>query len=83
MIILFNFDYYEYYYLNNSGRKHRLDGPSLKNLFGDKIWFKNGLWHRENGPAQEWYDGQKRYYLDGYPYPEREYWKIFRFKGYL
>ena len=39
------------------------------NKYGDKFWYLNGKWHREDGPARQyWYEnGQKKYeiwYLD-------------------
>ena len=32
---------------------------------GTKIWRLNGEYHRENGPAIEWYNGTKVWYLNG------------------
>ena len=32
---------------------------------GDKIWFKNGFRHREDGPAHIEPNGYKAWYLDG------------------
>ena len=32
---------------------------------GNKIWYKNGLWHRENGPAVEFRNGDKAWYKNG------------------
>ncbi len=29
-----------------------------------KFWFKNGKWHREDGPAKIWNSGYKSWYLD-------------------
>jgi hypothetical protein len=31
---------------------------------GTKYWFKDGLRHREDGPAVEWADGSKIWYKD-------------------
>ena len=31
----------------------------------DKVWYKNGQQHRENGPALEYADGTKRWYKYG------------------
>ena len=31
---------------------------------GDKIWYLNGKYHREDGPAVEWADGTKFWYLN-------------------
>ena len=32
---------------------------------GDKHWFLNGLFHREDGPACEYENGDKYWYLNG------------------
>jgi hypothetical protein len=32
---------------------------------GNKYWYKNGKWHRKNGPAIEWADGSKYWYFYG------------------
>lgn len=32
---------------------------------GTKYWYKEGLLHREDGPAIEWSDGGKAWYLEG------------------
>lgn len=34
-----------------NGQLHREDGPAIEWVFGAKIWYKNGLKHREGGPA--------------------------------
>jgi hypothetical protein len=31
---------------------------------GTKGWFRDGEWHREDGPAIEWADGTKMWYRD-------------------
>ena len=32
---------------------------------GDKFWFLNDKYHREDGPAVEWVDGYKAWYRNG------------------
>ena len=32
---------------------------------GNKFWFLNGDWHREDGPAVEWADNSKQWFLNG------------------
>lgn len=32
---------------------------------GSKFWYMNGVPHREDGPAIEWPDGTKSYYVRG------------------
>ena len=38
---------------NSKGENHRLNGPAIiyKNIPDGEDWFKNGLLHREDGPA--------------------------------
>ncbi len=83
MLIKFNYAQIKYHYFNNNLKWYRLDGPGYENLYGDKLWFKDGALHREGGPAIEWCDGNKFYYLNNKIYSEKEYWEIIRFKGYL
>jgi len=33
--------------------------------YGTKCWFLNGKYHREDGPAIEWADGNKHWFLNG------------------
>ena len=40
---------------------------------GDKLWCLNGRRHREDGPAVEWADGYKSWYLNGTSYTEKEF----------
>ena len=41
---------------------------------GTKRWLlPNGLGHRGDGPAIEWNNGEKYWYLNGVEYTEREY----------
>jgi hypothetical protein len=35
------------------------------NKFGTKIYYLNDLYHREDGPAIEWGDGNKEWYCHG------------------
>jgi hypothetical protein len=32
---------------------------------GEKVWYLNGQYHREDGPAREWADGEKQWRLNG------------------
>ena len=32
---------------------------------GTKVWYLNGKWHREDGPAYEGHTGYKAWYLNG------------------
>jgi len=44
----------------------------------DKVWCKNGKWHRENGPACELTDGYKAWWLNDKRYTEREHRRLVR-----
>lgn len=39
---------------------------------GTKAWFKNRLFHREDGPAREFIDGDKEYWLNNKRYSYTE-----------
>jgi hypothetical protein len=40
---------------------------------GDKFWFRNGKYHREDGPAIEYSNGDKEWYLNNKQYSESEF----------
>lgn len=43
---------------------------------GDKFYYSDKemkIYHRENGPACEWADGDKRWYLNGIKYSEEKF----------
>ena len=41
---------------------------------GTKEWkLPNGIWHREDGPAIEYSNGDKSWYINGISYNEQEY----------
>ncbi len=49
---------------NYNGDLHCINGPALKNSTGE-FWFKNGLYHRENGPAIIYLKGREEWFLNG------------------
>jgi hypothetical protein len=58
------------WYLN--GKRHRVDGPAIEYVNGDKVWYMFGKLHRSPvlgqaiGPAVEYVeDGHKAWYLNG------------------
>jgi protein associated with RNAse G/E len=53
---------YKEYYLND--KLHREFGPASKHG-GTTYWFKNGIIHRENGPAIEYKEGKKVWIKNG------------------
>ena len=42
----------------------------------EKFWFKNGLWHREDGPSYECADGYKEWWLNDMRYNSEQDYKI-------
>lgn len=38
-------------YFNSKNELHRLDGPAVEWVCGDKIWLHDGKFHRLDGPA--------------------------------
>lgn len=43
---------------------------------GNEYWYKNEDFHREDGPAIIYRDGDKRWYFDGMSYTEEEHKKL-------
>jgi hypothetical protein len=37
----------------------------MKETDGDKVWYMNGQYHREDGPAIEFADGDMEWWLNG------------------
>ena len=42
----------------------------VEDEFGNKFWYKNGILHREDGPAVELVNGIKEWYLNGHLHRE-------------
>ena len=40
-----------------------MDGPAIEWVNGDKAWYLNGEYHREDGPAVEYANGDKEWWL--------------------
>src|ERR1035437_2149197 len=70
---------------NALGALHRTDGPAFSSKLachgGSNQWFMNGLRHREDGPAIEYYSGDRLWYLDGKNYSEVEFKHLTRYRG--
>ena len=49
---------------NDKGEYHRLDGPALEWIDGEKHWYLNGERHRIDGPAIEYANGSKAWYVN-------------------
>jgi hypothetical protein len=52
------------FFENDLGELHRVDGPAFisRKL---RAWYREGLWHREDGPALIFSDGSCVYYRHG------------------
>lgn len=54
-----NFWYCRHTYLNDSSYEY------LEFAGGTEVWLKDGLWHREDGPARITRHGVKEWWLEG------------------
>ena len=61
-----------YYKYPNYTVRHRLDGPAYISG-GYRAWYKDGLRHREDGPAIEYTGGGGEWYLHGKQLSEEEF----------
>lgn len=74
---------YDAIYTNEEGNSYRCDYDEIgrigdgmyKTKYGTKYWYKNGQRHREDGPAIEWEDGAKAWYLNDKFMTEEEWYK--------
>ena len=58
----------------------------VKYMNGNKFWYINGNPHRLDGPACEWHDGSKSWWIDGKKVTELEcklLYDIMKLKGLL
>jgi hypothetical protein len=46
-----------------------------------KLYYKGSLVHREDGPALEWDDGDREWYLNGDQYTEKKYTELIKIKN--
>jgi hypothetical protein len=66
--------YHNFRALNFTGIFEFCDGA--RNLLWMEIeYYKNGNRHNENGPAREWPDGSKEWFLEEIKYSEKD-WKM-------
>jgi len=60
-------------------KRYIKSGPFLgtkeirSHISGTKEWHLNGVLHREDGPAIEWNDGEKEWWLNNKRFSEKEY----------
>ena len=47
--------------------------PAVEHANGNKYWYINGKYLRENGPAIEYADGDKLYYINGEYYTKAKW----------
>lgn len=72
---------YWFYLLTKQGEYHSIhDKPSVWEFVNKKwyfkSWYKNGLCHRETGPAIIWYNGYLQYWLNGdCYYQDKQEWE--------
>lgn len=53
------------WYMAGTTTKHREDAPAVELVNGTKIYYNNGLIHRDGGPAIVKAGGEERYYFQG------------------
>lgn len=53
------------YWHNSKGQLHRIKGPALEAINGDKAWYRYGELHRLDGPAIEYARGDVLWFYRG------------------
>jgi len=62
---------------------HNEGEPAIEDNSGVKYWYQHNKRHRLDGPAIEYKDGTKFYFIDNVGYDEKDYWELYRVKEYL
>ncbi len=62
-------------YFNEQHQYHREDGPAAI-IYGDKAWYINDILHRIDGPAIEYANGSKFYWIMGKEYSYEDWLSI-------
>lgn len=65
-MLLFKFISSKFSYISNEFKKVIGIGHWFEEEGTVKVWYLNGQLHRENGPAVEYTDGDKSWWIDGY-----------------
>ena len=60
-------------YKDENGDHHNPFGPALITRSGNTYWYKHGQLHREDGPAIESNNGEKKYWIEGVQLTEEEF----------
>jgi len=58
-------------------KEHPSFSGCLIDKHGDSAWYKNGKWHREDGPALEYKYGTKSWCFEGKLFEDENSHKIF------
>ena len=61
-------------YYDALGQLHRIHGPAFTSPGGhQRSWYQNGRRHRVDGPAVEWSDGYRAWFINGIELTEAEW----------
>ena len=52
-------------YRDHRNMIHRLNGPAIITVDGQRYWYQNNQLHRTDGPAVEWTNDRYYWYLNG------------------
>jgi len=71
------------WYIKGTDILHNEGEPFVEYKDGDKFWRQYSERHRLDGPAIEYANGYKSYYIHGMNYSEEEYWNHPKVKEYI
>lgn len=72
-----------YWYIKGTSILHNEGEPAVGRINGTKWWYQYNKYHRSDGPAIEYANGSKSYYINGISYEEEDYWKLPDVKEFL
>lgn len=67
-------DYKAKYWLKPARVFHRENAPAIEYDVGAKIWYNNDVRERLDGPAFDWGDNNKEFFIEGKIITEQDYW---------
>lgn len=71
------------WYIKDTFTLHNEEEPTIIFNNEDKYWIQHHKFHRLDGPAIEFKDGRKKYYIDNSSYDEEVYWNHSDVKKYM
>ncbi len=61
------------WYKYDTSKLHKINGPAIEYIDGEKYWYDDDKLHRMDGPAVEYVNGKKYWYINGENLTEEQF----------